>query len=232
MTPKIIAKLRKQFPEASDIKDAGAVWVDGRLFVTNEFAQQFFGVVRRTITGWVGRGMPGKVQLDSMVVVWDFAQMLSWHSQNIDSGKGMGAKHNALVAEVRSAANPRVADLSDVDPRTADVETLERLKKYEDLKKIRLQNAELEGSLIPAEDQDRAMAEQAVIHLVQYQDDFEALPPALAMKSEAFIRQFLDQHYERRIDAVHSFITKEFDVPDKLHVKILEFIESCLVEHG
>lgn len=221
-----IKKAKKYFSEANEIVPADVMWVDGKMIVTKSFMTRFFDVVPRSVTGWSNKGMPGVYKVDTQTVWYDFAKVFAWHTENVASTPGPSRKPNAPVTQLKNTVTSRGVDLSEASPETADIETLERLKKYEDLKKIRLTNAELEGSLIPAEDQDRAMAEQAVIHLVQYQDDFEVLPPALANKSEAFVRSFLDDHYERRIASVHTFITSEYPEPDQFRRELIKLIEG------
>lgn len=223
---KTLGKLKRVFPDATEIHQADVFVVDGKVYCTVNFIMEFFGVARRTVAGWQAKGLPCAATAQTAINAYDLVDTINWHAANIDQNK---VRRSNTASAAKGVIPPPPNDLTDittVDEKRADIETLDRLKKFEDLRKVRLSNAVTAGELIPAEDTDRAMAEQGVIHVTYYMDDLDTLPSALANRSESYIANFLEQHYERRIDNAHEFIRKVFDVPNWFYKQILNLMES------
>ncbi len=102
---------------------------------------------------------------------------------------------------------------------------LEYQIKEQKLSTDKLKHAELDKTLVKAEDLDRSMAEQAVLHKTQYLDDLELLPIALDGMERDEISVFLNEHYSARIKNVSTFIVKLFDKPNFLYNKIMELLK-------
>jgi hypothetical protein len=214
---KAVSAARRHFPKAKQVEQAEAVVIDGKLYGTTELVMQMFSVTNRTVRNWQKEGLEyaagGVPRFQNLFELADVVRWVGAHQPQAKSSK---------VGRLKGAS---ASNLDDLDLATATKEDLDRLKVMEEVKKKRLENAEARGQLIPAEDQDRAMAEQAVLHRGQYLDDFEVLPGALEGQTKNQIKAFLRGHYERRMKNLHDFITKEFDMPDWLNHKIHELIE-------
>jgi phage terminase Nu1 subunit (DNA packaging protein) len=221
----LLRRVRKAVPGTSEIRGTEAVFADGRILVTVKFLEDYFNVSARTVRNWQKMGLVPAASKVSVVVLYDLHETIEWHRTSISKRHSANAK---MEKRKPSGDTPPLdpIDPNNVDLATASIETLERLAKIEDVHKKRLQNAKERGELIPAEDTDRAMAEQAVIHVTQYSDDLDTLPAALANKSETYIFTFLEKHYERRIGNAHDFMQKVFDAPDWLWRKIKELIDD------
>jgi hypothetical protein len=215
---KALKAARRHFPKAKEVALADTVVIDGKLYGTTEFIMQLFGVTNRTLTNWRKEGLEyaagGVTGYQNLFELTEVVRWVGAHQSQSKSSKAVKLKA------------PSANNLDDLDLATATKEDLDRLKVLEDVRKKRLERLEARGQLIPAEDQDRAMAEQAVIHRGQYLDDLDVLPTALENRDQSYIRRFLDNHYERRMETVHAFITKAYDMPDWLGRKIHELIEE------
>lgn len=97
--------------------------------------------------------------------------------------------------------------------------------KEQKLKTDKLKHDELNKTLVKAEDLDRSMAEQAVLHKTYYVDDLELLPIALDGMKKDEISEFLNEHYTARLENASSFIQKLFDKPNFLYNKIMELLK-------
>lgn len=217
-------RLRKALPEARDIRALEAFFVDGKILITAAGLADFFNVGRRSISLWQKRGLTPEVSKNGLVALFDLNLAIKWNAENVSqkhSAWGKGEKSPKQSEENLPPVDPATIDLA-----TASIETLDRLKAIEDVTNKRLKNAKERGDLVPAEDLDRAMAEQGVLHVTYYMDDLESLPAALAGKTEAQISAFLEPHYARRIENAHTFISKVFDAPDWLFRKIKELMDA------
>ena len=219
----LFRRVRKAVPGASEIRATEAVFVDGKILVTVKFLEDYFRVGARTVRNWQKMGLVPAANKASVAVLYDLHDTIKWHDTSISKRHSANAKMEKPKDD--GAPLPAI-DPNNVDLSTASIETLERLAKIEDVHKKRLQNAKERGEVIPAEDTDRAMAEQAVIHMTHYADDLDTLPAALANKSESYIANFLSGQYERRISNAHDFMQKVFDAPDWLWTKIKELIDD------
>jgi hypothetical protein len=90
-----------------------------------------------------------------------------------------------------------------------------------------LKRKALDGQLVEAEDLDKAMAEQAILHKTDKINDEKVLPTLLEMKSAGDIASILYEHNQERLAHFDKIINKEFTCTETLY-DIIEVVLTRL----
>jgi hypothetical protein len=104
---------------------------------------------------------------------------------------------------------PEISNNSKENLEKMTIEEAERLDK---ILKVQLSQVKLdkeEGRLVDADDLDRALKEQAVLHLTDINNSEKVLPVLLENKSRDEITQLLHDYNENRIDTLHSQVKQK-----------------------
>lgn len=213
MSAKNLKAIIGAYPEHK-VLQCDSYKIGTKVLVTENFLADFYEVHKRSIHVWRTKGLKADPMSLKNLNLYNLVDVLKWHNDTI-VGKSTIFKADG---EVNREAN---LPLDEVSSDEAD-----RRKKIEEVKKMLKINAELSGSLVKAEDLDRGMAEQAVIHKGQYMDDLVQLPSILEKRSKGEIANFLEQHYQKRMQNISTFIHKTFDIPDHFYTEINKILNE------
>lgn len=192
-----------------------------QLLVPSPFVKRYFGISEATFTNWKKLGMKKSDYSLPKLGLFDLQSCLEWKALSIDTDNNK----KGTKGQPKIGADGQT-DYSDVPTKDLPEHEAERRTKITKMESEEVKLQELKGSLIRADDVDKAMADQAVIYESQYYDDLETLPQLLQNKTEAEIDGILTSHYEKRMKDVFLFVNKEYDMDAILAKKILNFIEE------
>jgi len=176
--------------------------IDGKLYVTTSFVSAFFQTDPRNIRNWKKDGLSSKKERGIRQDLFLFNEVYKWTRENIDKGKSRaGKKKKESVEDMMEEPNLRhIDDLS--------FEEAERRKKIAELKLANIKIAKEEGLLIEADDVDKAMYEQAIMHITKINNDEKIIPILLSLTEEQV--KNLKEHNKDHIDLLHSQIEQRF----------------------
>jgi len=206
---KGFTKLERAF-KGYEVKMCGAYMIDGKMVVTETFLAEYFGTHKRSVNIWVRKGLTKHDLSLPSLNLYDLGETIEWRKKNIS----VKTNENDIIDESETP-------IDQISKREAD-----RRGSIESYRKTMLTNKELDGSLVRAEDLDRSMAEQAVLHKTYYMDDLELLPVTLEGLNKDQISEFLNEHYSNRIENISSFIKKTFSEPNFFYNKIKELLNE------
>jgi len=214
-------KLLEANPKMNLVK-TDVYFADGRLLVPRIFVQEDMGVTSRSIMNWEKQGLESSPLSLPKLKLYDWKQLRQWHKENIDQKQSARSKtKNVEIDEDALDEDNPFAHL-DLD-KVPKVEA-ERRKEIEAVKKLMMQNDELEGKLVSVDDLDKAMAEQAAIHISDKTNDEKTLPTLLANKSKEEISNLLYKHNQDKIETLGRIVAKEFDCDETLYDVIFEVL--------
>lgn len=227
--------------------------LDGRRLVSRRDLRRIWDCSDVTLKKYASLGMP-KVDLDLVLYegfarakklnpnfeaitpnlsVYDLSIVNAWRDQNIDDNNGRAAekKRKALSAP---SSETLPEDLENDNPQKPTDDKNYALREMiakttsaeEDAKTKTLKRQLLEGRLIPADELDKAMAEQAMLHKSDKLHDENALPAMLENKSASEIKELIYQHNLKRLSRLDELINKELDSK----VALYDVIEATLVK--
>lgn len=227
--------------------------LDGRRLVTRRDLRRIWDCSDETIKKYTKLGMP-KVNLEELLhegfersrllkpneellvpqqAIYDLANVNAWRDENIDANNGRAAekKRKALLA---NAPTPADEDLESDTPKLDNGEKSYALREMiakttsaeEQATILTLKRKNLEGQLVEAEDLDKAMAEQAILHKTDKINDEKVLPTLLEMKPASEISKILYQHNQERLAHFDKIINKEFTCEETLY----DIIEAVLAK--
>ena len=202
-----IAILTKSYPNM-DIVTADSFIINGELLCSVSFFVALYSVDRRQIPKWVKLGLkPHKFSLPKLLL-FNPLDLVLWHKANIKST----SKASKFADTGKYDKDESELDLKDVSKDEADRRLQIQKVLIEGLK-----HKELQGQLVRADDLDKTLAEQAVMHKVCYMEDLETLPTLLQGMSKEEITDFLQDHYANRMENARELITKVYAEEDTLH---------------
>lgn len=180
------------------------------------------GVKIRQIGNYVKDGMPIHSVGKRNAQMFDLKACQIWRSKNID--KGMSAKTEQKKTKIspddETLAEEEVRQRSDLSRKyTAEADSAELKVKLEGIKL-----AEAEGRLVDADDLDKAMSEQAIMHKTDKTNDEKILPILLENKSSGEIATLLHEHQQERLEMLDKLINKKFESTASL----FDIIEQAL----
>lgn len=216
-------KMKEANPKVKLVQ-TNVYFADGRLLVPRIFVQEDMGVTSRSIMNWEKQGLePSELSLPKLKL-YDAKQLKQWHKENIDQKQSARSKtRNVEIDEDELDEDNPFAHM-DLD-KVPKVEA-ERRKEIEAVKKLMMQNDELEGRLVSVDDLDKAMAEQAAIHISDKTNDEKTLPTLLANKSQEEISELLYKHNQDKIETLGRIVAKEFDCDETLYDVIFSVLEK------
>lgn len=216
-------KMKEANPKVKLVQ-TNVYFADGRLLVPRIFVQEDMGVTSRSIMNWEKQGLePSELSLPKLKL-YDAKELKQWHKENIDQKQSARSKtRNVEIDEDELDEDNPFAHM-DLD-KVPKVEA-ERRKEIEAVKKLMMQNDELEGRLVSVDDLDKAMAEQAAIHISDKTNDEKTLPTLLANKSQEEISELLYKHNQDKIETLGRIVAKEFDCDETLYDVINAVLEK------
>lgn len=218
--------------------------LDGRRLVSRRDLRRIWDCSDETIKKYTKLGMP-KVNIEQLLhegferarllrpgeellvpqqAIYDLATVNAWRDENIAENNGRGAekKRKALLA---NTPPPPPEDVESDNPNSkvgdANYALREMIAKTTSAEEqatiLTLKRKNLEGQLVEAEDLDKAMAEQAILHKTDKINDEKVLPTLLEMKSASEISKILYEHNQERLSHFDKIINKEFSCPETLY---------------
>lgn len=232
-------KLWEKLTELSKLTAEIIIRNDGRRLVSRRDLRRIWNCTDEAIKGYVRKGMPS-VDLVALTAngverakkldpkyefvqpqlgVYDLAEVNAWKDANV---------------EVKNSPKRLATQAMEVFPEDGDTdsdeETNPSLKGYalreiiaktisaeEDATTKTLKRKALEGQLVEAEDLDKAMAEQAILHKTDKINDEKVLPTLLEMKPASEIAAILYEHNQERLTHFDKIINKEFTCTETLY---------------
>ena len=180
----------------------------------------------RQLGNYVKQGMPIHSVGKRNKQMFNVDVCLEWQRNNIDKTMSMKSKSNLSIKRVLKETKETKeveVDIERKDNRDLQVnDALRKLKAEADdaelkvkLNEIKL--AEAEGRVVDANDLDKAMAEQAIMHKTDKINDENLLPILLENKSKDEIKKILIEHNSERLKMLDALIKKEFETPTTLY---------------
>lgn len=188
------------------------------------------GVKIRQVGNYVRDGMPIHSVGARNAQLFDIKACQLWRSKNIDKSmavKTINIKPSVIDYE-ETLAEEEIRQRSDLSRKyTADAENAEI---NVELNKLKLEKER--GIVVNADDLDKAMAEQAVIHKTDKTNDEKILPILLQNKTSAEIAILIHEHQQERLIMLDKLISKQFTSHSSLFDIIEQVLEllSCDVE--
>jgi phage terminase Nu1 subunit (DNA packaging protein) len=192
---------------------------ESREVVTSRYLQQIWGVTDRTIRNYIKEGMPVSDISSSKFKIFDLIECINWRMSQIDMSKSNVSK--ATQKENETESGEESVAKANRDKIIADAK-----KAIHEANVSEMKEKNMRDELISADDVDKAMAEQAVIHKTDIINSEKILPLILENKSSAEITQELVGHNSERIKELNKLIKKEFDCDETLFEIIQEVIEE------
>lgn len=219
-------ELRKQNPNVK-IGAANYYIVDDKIHVTTAFIQLHFQragkkLSTRQITNWEKAGLEKSPYSKRTLKLYDFTYLLEWHSENISKSHSRRTKEKDSEESGKNEPNT-MGDIDNLSETNAD-----KFLKIEKLKEQMMKNAILLEEYVLADDVDKSMAEQAVIHISQFMNDKKTLPVLLENKDKAKISKLLEEHWHDHITDLNKLMHKEFDVDDTIYDAVKELTKRLV----
>jgi len=188
-----------------------------KLYVPTKFLTTYFQTDERNIRNWIKKGLEFERVQGIRSNLFIFSEVLIWHKENINKSKSNNAKNR--VVEVRNNTVQENDGLRSYD----DSEAKEKHFKAE-LAEIKY--LEAQGLLVNADDLDKAMAEQAVLHIADKTNDEKVLPVVLENKQAQDIANILHEHNQERIAMLHKIFNKSFKSNETINDILVEIFDN------
>ena len=185
------------------MEQAEAYFLGDKLLVTATFIARMLGLSSRTVVSY---DMPKVSQRIGKKHLYDWVEAMAWHKKNIDQNMSKKSKGSKAVGHDEDELNPYV-HLSDED---APKEELERRNEYEKLRKSRMNNAMLDGSMVPADGQDKSLAALAAIFRASFTNYEKSAPSLTENKPSSEILTILQDAHDNMVDKLDALINKEY----------------------
>ena len=197
--------------------------IDGKLYVNTKFLCAFFSKSEKQIGRWKKDGFPIAKKPKELTFrgdVFNLQEAQDWVKYNIDKQKSQATQKNKEI-EIDDISEEEVLEqLANVDQRllkkliSMDVtlkKTVADANKAEEEAQIsKLKRQQLEESLIDADDVDKALYEQAIMHKTKLDNDEKILPILLEMKTQEEIEHILHEHNSDHLDLLDRQIEQKF----------------------
>jgi len=188
------------------------VLLNDRRLVSRRDLRRVWNCSDETLKGYAKRGLPKHELSSTNFSVYDLRSSDEWRTANVDPKAG------GALRKSRQEFDPESEDSEvDVDIEKISYDEADRRKKITDLKLSMLKVSEAEGKLVPADDLDKAMAEQAIMHKTDKLNDEKVLPLLLENKSASEIATLLYEHHQERLAQYDKLINLEFSSPITLY---------------
>jgi phage terminase Nu1 subunit (DNA packaging protein) len=213
---KSIVSLETKYDEEKEAKQYLCVEFGGELLADKKFIERVLNKSDATIDAYIKDGIPKSKYSHNKKNFFKLDEVLVWavnSFEEVSDGNFIKKKKKLKEDEI---------DPNDWTGRKlkADAEKTEEQALSE-----RLKRKSLEGTLVDKDDIDKSMTEIGAIYLANYRDDLKLLPVALANKSSDEITEFLDRHYEGRIEDMWKIANTAIKIEnEKIFDKIKEYI--------
>lgn len=179
--------------------------IDGQLWVTTKFIEAYYNTDDRNIRNWITKGLPCEKMQGIKQNCFNLKETIMWHIENINQTKSKASRRSQekTIDEMMDERN-----LEDID--SVSQEEADRRKKILDVKLAQVKLDEAEGRLIPADDLDKSLYEQAVMHITKLNNDEQILPILLENKNQEEIRDILHEHNEEHLATLDEQIERKF----------------------
>ena len=177
--------------------------VNGKLYVTTKFLSTYFSKTEKQVGRWKSDGMPVAVKPKELKIrgdVFHLDECIKWVSENINPSKSRATARRGKEVDIDAMMNE--ANLEELDDLTFD--EADRRKKIEDLKLAKLKREKEEGLLIEADDVDKALYEQAIMHRTKLDNDEKILPILLENKTQEEIAYIYHEHNNDHLEMLDS----------------------------
>lgn len=220
-------------------------YIKGRWIGTKKDLEKVFSANTRTITRYITRGMPEHEQSTKQLKIFDIEECIEWHGRNINKEQAKKVKKNsdneidkdeekysdeesAIIWDSLSAKQKReVTEASAYLRKTvSDANNAEEVYLTNQMKR-----KNLAGNLVLADDLDRSMAEQAVMHKTDKTNDEKVLPLILANRTQTEIKTILNSHNQKRLKLLGGIVSKEFNTKETLY-DVIEIVLQKLNENN
>jgi hypothetical protein len=243
LQPDSEIKIWERIAERSKLTAEFIFRLDGRRLVSKKDLRRIWDCTEDTIKSYSRKGMP-QVNISDLVAegvaraqridpkyVWvlpnfaayDLAEVNAWRDANISKKLGSGAARARKLIEEPLPPEDSITDAAEPTPEVAKGnyalrEVIAKTLQAEEAATLaRLKRQALEGSLVEADDLDKAMAEQAILHKTDKINDEKVLPTLLAGKDANEIAILLHEHNQERLTHFDRIINKEFKAPETLY---------------
>lgn len=200
------------------------IFLNDRRLVSRRDLRRVWNCSDETLKGYAKKGLPKHELSSTNFSVYDLRISEEWRTANVDPKAG------GALRKSRQEFDPDDEDSEvDLDIEKISYDEADRRKKITDLKLSMLKVAEAEGRLVPADDLDKAMAEQAIMHKTDKLNDEKVLPLLLEGKSASEIATLLYEHNQERLAQYDKLINTEFTATATLY-DIVETVLQALTE--
>ena len=197
-------------------------FIDGKWVASKKEFAKICGVGLRTVERYLSAGMPTHPASLEKFIVIDVEQGLEFRNRNIKKSKANNVKVKEIAVDT---VDDNIDDIVD-DTIIPDYSKSEAKEKHFKAELAELKYLEEKGLLVKADDLDKAMAEQAVMHLTDKTNDEKVLPVMLEMKTSQEITTLLHEHNQDRLAMLDKIVNKEF----KCNKTFYEVSEAVLQE--
>ena len=181
--------------------------INKEMYGDREFVASLYNVTTRTIANWKKGGLHfHKLASVPHKELFKLTEVQDWHSQNISQAKATS------TAKAKNRDNPQ----AESEPNhNGDIHKMDYVALEKEEKKMKVQLAkvkldEAEGRLVSAEDLDKALYEQAIMHVTKLSNDQKTLPVVLANKSQDEVKQLLTDHNSEHLDTLKANVQRKF----------------------
>ena len=186
--------------------------------VTKKELSEALGIKIRQITNYVKDGMPVHSVGKRNAQLFDMGACKKWRLENIDK-----------TMSIKTTSTEERDKITEEDEELQKNDMLRKLKADADDAELKVQLntiklAEAEGRLVDADDLDKAMSEQAIIHRTDKTNDEKILPILLENRSSGEIAEILHEHNQERLNGLDKMINKVFDSKESMY----EIVEEVL----
>jgi len=211
MATKKLEKYMRLNDELTVHQDKVFVLEKGTILILEDELAKLFKVSKRMVQNYKEKGLEHHKTSVKGAIVYDLVYAMKWYYAVTE--KTIETEQKA--PPIRDSGQELNMKMLIIDHETKEQKLMTERLKYKELAK----------TLVKAEDLDRSMAEQAVLHKTYYMDDLELLPVALDGMDRDGISTFLNEHYKTRVENAQSFIKKTFKLPNHLYTKVMELIQ-------
>lgn len=202
-----------------------------------------FNCADRTITRYIKQGMPEHKQSTKEFKIFDMEECLAWKDRNINKEQSKKTKKNSnneieddeenfsdeessiIWDSLSNKQRHKIAENAAYLRKTiADADKSVSSARREQMKEL-----EEEGLLVDANDIDKTMAEQAILHRTDKTNDEKVLPITLENKTAQEISIILHEHNQDRLDLLDKLVNKKlicsesfYDVAEIVIKKLLK----------
>lgn len=211
----------------------------GKIYVTTEFAAEYFNVSRRTITDWVKKGLNKYKEKElSKSNLFILKEIEQFYQDNINQTQSKNAKSKQNSNEDENDEE----DLEELFERFKNAEANEKRKmllrnpalieafnKIEDfIKKFSL-NKEYDTKYVLKDDVKKGQQELASMFISFLKTAMPVLSKNLQNKTQDEIYHELDQYFKKQIKHLVKYLDKEHEVVIT-HYELMELIIDLIVD--